>query len=497
MGSKALNALLKDEGNVVTVLVLPTEKDKKLIEPYAGNERVHVKLGDLVNPADVEACVKGTDVVLHLGALISPDGDYFPEKEMHINYGGTLNVISAIKKQPNRDSIKLVWVGTVAQTGDRMPPIHWGRVGDPIAPSVHDYYAVSKVASERAVVESGLKYWVCLRQTGIIAPKMTTVEDGIMFHNCLDNVLEYVSDNDSGVLLGNICKDLPEEFWNHIYNIGGGESCRTSCYQMFEHMFGLLGIKKLEYIIDANWFATRNFHGQYYLDSQKLEDLLHFRSQNLDYFYKLFIESLGANATVVKGMTKMPGGQKLIGSKMKERFEKIANSEHGTMNYIKNNITERIDPFFISKEEWSKIPPSINDFKPFTDWDKVVPIDHGYDESKPQSALTIEDVKGAATFRGGECLADTMTTGDMATKLSWKCAFGHTFEASPKLILEGGHWCSECEDQSWNYHEVAKVSPFFAQVWYPLHRKDEPSREYKKLFSARDVEAKLTESLLV
>ena len=29
-----------------------------------------------------------------------------------------------------------------------------------------DYYAVSKIAAERYVIESGLKYWVSLRQTG-------------------------------------------------------------------------------------------------------------------------------------------------------------------------------------------------------------------------------------------------------------------------------------------------------------------------------------------
>ncbi len=40
---------------------------------------------------------------------------------------------------------KFVYIGTVAETGDRMPPIHWGRVGDPIKPSMFDYYAVSKV----------------------------------------------------------------------------------------------------------------------------------------------------------------------------------------------------------------------------------------------------------------------------------------------------------------------------------------------------------------
>ena len=90
-------------------------------------------------------------------------------------------------------------------------------------------------------------------------------------------------------------------------------------------------------------------------------------------------------------------------------------------------------------------------------------------------------MKAAAKFRGGECLSETMTKGDMATKLKWKCGLcGHEFEASPALILLGGHWCPECfiPQKEWNYDAVAKTNPFFAQVWYPNHTKEE-SNVYK------------------
>ncbi len=113
-------------------------------------------------------------------------------------------------------------------------------------------------------------------------------------------------------------------------------------------------------------------------------------------------------------------------------------------------------------------------------------IDHGYDETKPESELAYEDVKGAAAFRGGELLSETMEKGDWKTKLRFRCAFGHEFEASPRLILEGGHWCPECERRSWNYGNRAKVDPFFAQVWTPLHEEDE-LREYPKEVSEEDV----------
>ena len=92
-------------------------------------------------------------------------------------------------------------------------------------------------------------------------------------------------------------------------------------------------------------------------------------------------------------------------------------------------------------------------------------LSHGYDESKPLSELGIEDMRQAAKFRGGKCLSESMVKGDLATKLEWECAFGHRFEASPALILLGGHWCDECMPAPWRFDEQAKRNPFLAQVW--------------------------------
>ncbi len=117
---------------------------------------------------------------------------------------------------------------------------------------------------------------------------------------------------------------------------------------------------------------------------------------------------------------------------------------------------------------------------------RPVLIDHGYDETKPEAELDLEDMRGAAKFRGGELLSEEMTAGDWRTKLRFRCAFGHEFEASPRLVLEGGHWCPECERKSWNYGNRAQVDPFFAQVWKPLHRDDE-LREYPKEVTELDV----------
>lgn len=493
MGYESFKVMLPDLGKLYNLIILVRDSDKnrRLFERYIGTPGILVKFGDLLNKEDVADCVRRSDLCLHIAAFVSPEADYHPKKAMENNYGSTRNIIEAIQSQGKGDTYKFVYIGTVAETGDRMPPIHWGRVGDPIKPSMFDYYAVSKVAAERYVIESDLKYWVSLRQTGIIGPAMAKIRDAIQFHNCLDNVLEYVSDRDSGRAMRNLCAfdsegTLDEGFWGHIYNIGGGETCRVDTYTMYKKMYGELGFKSLDEIIDPKLYATRNFHGQYYLDSDKLENYLHFRSDSMQYFYDAYLKELGSAKAAGKVMTKLPKGEKLMGGIIKGTFKELLDSEHGTKHWLDAGMEDRIEAYWGSRKAWEALPEKVSEMDHFTDWDTIVPIDHGYDESKPECELTLEDMKGAAKFRGGELLSEDMTKGDWRGKLRFRCAIGHEFEASPRLVLEGGHWCPACERKSWNYGARAKVDPFFAQVWTPLHDPDE-MREYPKEVTELDV----------
>ena len=165
---------------------------------------------------------------------------------------------------------------------------------------------------------------------------------------------------------------------------------------------------------------------------------------------------------------------------------KYQKGQHGTRRWIEENDEDHIDAYWGSKKAWEKIPEILSQNKFFEDWDKVIPIDHGYDETKPESELTLEDMKGAAEFRGGFCDSTEMTKGDWKTPLKYTCQYGHHFRGSPRLILEGGHWCDECERKSWNYGNRAKKDKFFAQVWDPLHEPDE-LKEFPKIVNELNI----------
>lgn len=466
MGFEGFKQLLKrrEHFNIVA-LVLPTKKDKKIMENYEKEPGVKIIWGDLTNYSDVLQCVRNADYVLHVGGMVSPAADYKPTLTTKVNLEAIRNIIRAIKAQPNPDEIKLVYIGSVAETGDRNSPIHWGRTGDPIKISVYDNYAISKVMAEKEVIESGLKYWVSLRQTGVLYSSMLNNLDPIMFHEPVRGVFEWVTAHDSGRLLANVCEEnVPDEFWRRIYNIGGGEKFRTTNYEFMQKSFKALGMKDFRRVVDLNWFATRNFHGQWYEDSDVLEDYLHFRSGSVDDF----LNELKKNAPFQFKLAKFVPPFIIKKFVMKP----VANKEFGTMYWIKNNINDRISSFFGSKEEWEKIL-SWEEFMELNPSQKSMRLNHGYDETKPLSELDIYDMKKAAKFRGGECLSESMIKGDLFTKLKWRCAFGHEFEASPALVLLSGHWCPDCLPTPWNYDEEAKRNPFFAQVWYPLHNKKE------------------------
>ena len=431
--------------------------------------------GDLRDYNTILKGVTGADYVLHVGGMVSPYADSFPYETLEVNIEGMKNICKAVLAQENKDSIKVVYIGSVAETGGRNYPYHYGRIGDPINVSIYDHYALSKVIAEMTLVESGIKNWVVLRQTGIIHPGLFNNMKPIVMHVVINGGLEWCTQEDSGrvlrqLVLLDIDGKLEKNFWNHMFNLSSGKDYRLSNYEFENYILKGSGLPDPTKIFEPNWFITKNFHGHFYLDSDKLEEFLHFREgiSVKDYFKNLgnkvpFFVKLGRFAT--SGIIKY-------------FMRKLARTKgDGTLDWIENNNEPKIKAYFGSMEEYKKIPATWEEFK-IIDLNVENPklLDHGYDEKKPESEIDIEDVRSAAKFRGGELLSDNMEKGDLKTKLKWKCGYcKNEFEASPCLILLGGFWCPKCyiPEEKWDYDNIAKTCPFFAQLWYNDHQKDE------------------------
>lgn len=447
----------------ITLLARPSKKNRKLLAPYAEDPSVRIVWGDLMNYGDVLEGVTGADYVLHVGGMVSPQADYCPEKTMEVNVRAAENVVRAILEQPDRDNIKAVYIGSVAQCGDRLSPVHWGRTGDPVYASEYDSYSVSKCIAEKVFADSGLKWWVSLRQSGILYPAIIRKIDPIMFHVPVRGVLEWATIEDSGRLLANVCEDsVPDEFWNRFYNIGSGEQYRLTNYEFESLILGALG-QDVEKVFEPQWFATRNFHGMWYLDSDVLENYLHFR-ENVpvaDYFRRL-VSSLPWYYTLAR----------FVPSALVRKFMKPLTEvrDLGSQYWVKHD-PDRVKAFYGSMEEyrgiasWDQIRPGHmeKNLETAVRTGEAVILNHGYDTSRRIYTLSAEEVEKAARFRGGHFIGPADRLGQKGVLFEWECEHGHRFSASLEYVLLGGGWCNVCKPESVRSH-VTSRNRFIWQV---------------------------------
>ena len=96
-------------------------------------------------------------------------------------------------------------------------------------------------------------------------------------------------------------------------------------------------------------------------------------SQHVPGYYKLA-------KVIPSGLIKKAG---MIKMAYKEKY--------GTQTWIKNNITPRVTAYYGSHENWKKIG-SWKEFKVETPSMEPSFLDHGYDETKPEASLDLEDM---------------------------------------------------------------------------------------------------------
>ena len=281
MGAEALTQIARTGKFLCRVLLRPKKANIRLAKKLQKNKLIEVIFGDIQNYGDCLTAVKGADYVLHCAAIIPPAADHNPDETFRTNRLGTENLLEAVAASGQIQKTKFVYIGTVAEYGNRTFKHPWGRVGDPLMPSAFDVYAASKIKAERAVIDSPL-CWVSLRQSGILYDRVlfNNMHDGLMFHTCWNTPIEWATAKTSGLLLKNLVeKDsdgrLGADFWKKVYNIGNGKASRVTGFETLDRGFKMMGRSCTE-IFKPEWNATRNFHCMWFSDSHVLNEYLDF-----------------------------------------------------------------------------------------------------------------------------------------------------------------------------------------------------------------------------
>jgi UDP-glucose 4-epimerase len=275
IGLSILDELLA-RGYNVTIFDLPTRKNIRKFRKFKKKwaDRITKSWGDLRNYEDVEKSLENIDAVIHLGAIIPPLSSKTPKMAYEVNVGGTSNIIKAMEtKSPNAH---LIYSSSFTIYGTRQenPIISLEDGFNPMS-----YYAKHKFKAEQLIQSSKLK-WTILRLTWI--PSLHDLKSfRAMFDIPLETKIELCFTKDAGLALVNAL-DNSDAFYKK-FNIGCGESCRTSYGEYLMEMFDIFGLGRNA--VPAEAFSHKGTFGGW-IKPQGAQGILKYQGKSLKSFYQ-------------------------------------------------------------------------------------------------------------------------------------------------------------------------------------------------------------------
>ncbi len=456
MGSECLKELFKRDKFNIIILVRKSKKNLKKMKPYMNSKNVSICWGDIRDYEIIKECVSKSDLIFNMAAVIPPiNQPKYPFVAEQVNIGGVKNIVKAIKETGGSETKKFINVSSIAVYGDRLPPYNHISVGDPIYPSIGDFYGITKVKAERVVIESGLKYWAIIRQTFIAIPSVFGLLSNYMFFQPVEQCLEPTTNEDAGFGAANLIENVPEKFWRNIYNMGNGPNFRFNYEEFLVRMFGLFGMKTKK-SIDKRWFVDRNFHCGYFDDYERLNNYSNHIRDTYDSYYNKVVDATPKFLQIAKIVPpvfiKVFLKMYATPNRWLKKYKK-----YPAMNaaFFKKGTTLK------NKKKWDEVPKV--DIE-----EKRVQMPIPFKEDKN---YTFEDLKKVAEFRGGKLISKEFK--GMHTPHNFETADGTKFSATPMLILHGGHWGPASDYDFWNYSEKSKKDKALAQLYYAQFDKDE------------------------
>lgn len=259
----------------ITVFGTHSKRSLKNLTPF--KDKIKIVYGDLSKSEDVKKACSNIDFLIHLAAIIPPFADEKPELAFKVNTVGTENLVRNLELlSPNAF---FLYTSSISVYGDRLktPMIN---VGDPMIPSEGDEYAITKIKAEEIVRKSKLD-WSIFRLTAIMGNHEVSK---LMFHMPLETKMEIATPEDTARACV-LAVEKQQHISKKIFNLAGGESCRTTYIEFLSKSFEIFGLGKPNF--PDKTFAEKNFHCGFYEDGDDLEEILHFRRDTLEDYFRM------------------------------------------------------------------------------------------------------------------------------------------------------------------------------------------------------------------
>ena len=262
---RQLAGMLLDDGVPVRIFDLPFMD----FEGLEGQKDVEIFKGDITDPEAVSKAVDGVRCVLHLAAILPPNSEKDRSFTFKVNVEGTQNILTSMKEVAKDATI--VFTSSISTYGDT------SREKDPVSveheQKAIDVYADSKIAGEKLVMSSGVKY-VILRIASIAVPAFIEPADPWPF--MADQKVEMVHRDDVADAIRNSVD--ADSAVNKVFNIAGGDSWRHTGKKYVEDFFTFMGAP-----IDlANYRETPGWNHWY--DTEESQSILKYQNRSYEHY---------------------------------------------------------------------------------------------------------------------------------------------------------------------------------------------------------------------
>ena len=269
IGLKTIKYLLSEGKYEITALDLRTKNSQKSLKRY--RRRINIIYGDINDPVLIKALVKDQDYIIHLASVMPPLADIKKDLSEFVEYNGTENIIKALNfYNPN---CFFVYASSTTLYGN----IKEADIKSKINITPLDYYSNTKLKIEN-LIKKKLSNYTIIRLPLILCHPASA----FMYNVKLNNLTEALTDNDAAYMFISTLSH-ESELNGKIFNAGGGESQTALYREILANVLEIYGLS-FKYLLTI-LFIDKNFYTHTYLDSDKLNDILDYRSDSLSSFY--------------------------------------------------------------------------------------------------------------------------------------------------------------------------------------------------------------------
>jgi nucleoside-diphosphate-sugar epimerase len=276
----------RKRGHEILVFEIDNKKTRKAARKY--REKVsNVFFGDIRNFEDVKKAVRECNAVIHLAAIIPPTSKKHRELTMDVNYGGTVNLIKAIKE--TKRNIPLIFTSSASVMGPTQLQDRLVNRNDPLV--ITGNYEESKIKCEEFLKENADNYLV-FRLAGVLPAfsalsfmsALPFLEELFDMHP--DMRLEMIMAEDVATALVTGAEKLKSGVTpkNQAYILGGGEKngWQLRGGEFLSRLFGSLSLP----VPDQRYFTQdiNTYHLDWY-DTKEAQQEFDFQNHSIDEYF--------------------------------------------------------------------------------------------------------------------------------------------------------------------------------------------------------------------